>query len=338
MKAAAILLLGLLGHPDSQSRSDLSIEGSRLSANLRFQAESLLEALPELDASNDGLLTHAELAAGHDSLSTLFQAGIGVSVGEERLLLRLTKAEVLPPVPLSPRQWLGATLEGEAARDIEALLWRSDLFYETSPGHFETLLVRWKDALPEAFELSTERRTAAARRGPSLRKSQALAGLKAGLQSAAPLALALLLAGRRRKERPIFFASLALGLLLERTGFLSGRVEARTLGLASATLLVYIASEVCFAKDHKDRPLAAACLGLLTPLALGVHPERITALLDPSRARDWFDGGGVLSLLTCGLVGAHFVRRAPRAIGGLGLLLGLAWTLLRARGDLPPGP
>ena len=61
-------------HPESQSRTQIHVEGERATIELRFQALSLIEVVPELDTTQDGVLDAQEVDGAREVISDLARA------------------------------------------------------------------------------------------------------------------------------------------------------------------------------------------------------------------------------------------------------------------------
>lgn len=148
-----LLALTLLAasHSNSQSSSRVTVDGPRVGVELRCQALSLFEVVPQLDADGDGLLTHSELEAARQqvadyvSLNYLLRSGdaaLAPTVGEVQLVAPDRRA--LFPEP----QWVDIEIELQAPEPVESLVIEVTLFHDTSPDHRDFTRVVWNGAQP----------------------------------------------------------------------------------------------------------------------------------------------------------------------------------------------
>lgn len=348
-----------VAHPDSQSRTVLSWVDGRPQVELKVQVTSLAEVLPELGLDDQGELPPGALADGAASIRAYLAQHLSVVVDDAAIDLATGEVSFeLPNGERSPDgwQWVVLRARGAPGPGVSAAV-EMDLFLETSPGHLDTLVVRWPDALPAVEVLSAGSAEWQGRAGPSLRWTQAQEGLRAAASGVAWLCLLSLLCARgsRRSEASsqeavrrgsgalpviawVLGAACAFWAPTERLG-----LEARTLGLASAIAAVYFGSDGLLngarVRGGLDPLLAGAALGL----GLSAHPEVLPAPLDPGGAVALFGLGGLLGGLVLALLAARILRPMVRSGGGARLvqagitLAGLVAFGGRAFGGWLPG-
>lgn len=332
------LVLGLGGglHPDSQSRTLLEVEGQRVGLELEVQVLSLLEVLPDADADGNGRLSPAERRDAQGPIQSYLLEHTSLHVVEQ---VARWGALQLTPVEVSSdgREWLRLSAMADFEEAVHELDWGMELFLETSPGHLDTVIVRWPDALPDVGLLSQGTPELHAESGPSLRASQVLAGAQVALLGTAWIGLTLLFALSSQWGAPLalaawFLTSLGAALMpLERS------MEPRTLGLASAIVVVYVGLERLWGEHRSARPWELALVGALGGAGALVSGEAVERSLDPGGARLAFALGTLLSVALLAPLGARLVRRHPRAAAALVSLVSLVVFLMRARGHLGPG-
>jgi hypothetical protein len=158
------LLLGLTllaaSHSESQSSSRVTVAGASATVELRCQALSLFEVLPQLDADRDGLLTAAELDDARDQVTgyisqhyLLNAAGSALSatVGVPQLVA--PDRRTLFPEP----QTVDLSMAFASPGPIESLVVEVTLFHDTSPDHRDLVRVDWNSEIPTAEILDRRR-------------------------------------------------------------------------------------------------------------------------------------------------------------------------------------
>jgi hypothetical protein len=358
-------------HPDSQSRTILTWAAGRPLVEVKVQVTSLAEVLPELAVDEGGALSAEALAQGADAIRTYLGQHLAVVI--DGAALDLGHGEVAFEAPDGARgadgwQWVVLRAEGARGPAASASI-EMDLFLETSPGHLDTLVVRWPDALPEVEVLSAGSSTWEGRPGPSLRLTQAREGARAAGTGVAWLCLLSLICARmtRREDGMVEGAAVkgapskggmgtSLLVLLWSAGAAGAfwvptealGLESRTLGLASAIAAVYFGSDGLLNGPRVRRPLEPLLAGVAMGLGLAAHPEVLPGPLDPGGAVALFCAGGVLggallALATVGLLrwlpGQSLTRGVEaRAVQALVTLAGLSFFGARAFGAWAPGP
>jgi hydrogenase/urease accessory protein HupE len=295
-----------LAHPDSRSRSTLSVEGSRVGVELRCQARSLIEAFaqPPIDTDGDRRLDESEL--------DLARGAIGGYLLAHYELFPSAAAEVKRDVPLPGRltalaatleedsaleqQWILAHLEFEGSAPLVDLAVRVALFREQNPFHRDECRLVWNGEEPARFLFSGEsgdvwRFLPAERRRPGVLRDYVGEGVRHILTGWDHIAFvcALLLASRRlRSLLGVVTAftvahSITLALAaLELVHVPSGLVET-----AIALSIAYVGALNLLSKQPGSRWGEAFVFGLVHGLGfagflgdlLADEPLRLTALL-----------------------------------------------------------
>lgn len=267
-------------HPDSVSRSLVTVDGARATVDLRFQTLSLIEVLPGIDRDGDGLLTQAELEAGRGAIEGYF-----LSVYQLRLAgpdsgplagrlgaLELQAESELGPLDL---QWMRARLAFEAPVAIGAFELSVRLFQEQNPWHRDICGVVWNGeeqvrhlfvagADSFAFEPADQRR-------PGVVILFLRLGVQHILEGYDHLAflLVLIVASKRFKTLVAVVTaftlshSITLGLAALDPGGLLGQIPGRFVELAIALSIAYVACENLLVKGARNPWIEAFGFGLL---------------------------------------------------------------------------
>jgi hydrogenase/urease accessory protein HupE len=299
--ALVALLLAGTSHPESLSTTRIVVGGARATAELRFQALSLLEVMPELDLVPDGELDAEECRAGEARIAQYLLAGLRlVRVDGEREEPLAGRLEALVPddpaqVGALDLQRLDARLAFESSAPIEVLAVESRLFHETNPWHRDLTTLEWNGAqgVLHTFEGADTRwlfEPAHVRR-PSVFATFVRLGIEHILGGYDHLAflLALLVASRRLKSlvgvvtaftlaHSITLAAAALGLV---------KLPPRFVELAIALSIAYVACENLLRREARNPWIEAFAFGLLHGLgfagflgeALTGEPLILTALV-----------------------------------------------------------
>ncbi len=339
-------------HPDSESRTLVSWVDGQPRVEVKVQVASLLEVLPSLEVGDGELLDVARLEAARPAVAEYVDDHLRVVVGGAEVLFEEgTVAFVEPDGARSPDgwQWVRVASSGlgpVVAEGAPALLVEMVLFLETSPGHLDTLVVRWPDALPDVAVLSAGISTWSGSPGESLRRGQVVDGALGALLGVGWLSVALLLAAgagtvRERSSR-LFVpwlggAVLAGSAELAAPGLFGQWMEARTAGLAAGIVAVYLGLDGVLDRDRRRLAWEGLAAGLVTGVAASLHPDLLPNALDPGLARAGFMGA---LLATTGLGGLLLARIAARLGSALPLVVavaGLVVFALRALGSLGPG-
>jgi hydrogenase/urease accessory protein HupE len=304
----AFVPLAASGHPESLSKSEIRIDGARASVALRFQALSLIEVRPELDANRDTQLDAGELAAGREAIEGYLLAGFRLLAleGEREAPLagRLLEIVAQDPAELSAfeLQNLDARLEFDAAAPLERAIVETKLFLETNPWHRDYCTLTWNEdePVPHTFSASEPRwvfEPAHVRR-PSvlttfigLGVTHILGNLEHPLAGSDHLAflLALLVASKRLRTLlgvvTSFTVAHSITLALAALGVV--HVPSRFVELAIALSIAYVACDTLLRHSPRNPWLEAFLFGLLHGLgfagflseALANEPLIVTALL-----------------------------------------------------------
>jgi hydrogenase/urease accessory protein HupE len=154
------LLVAGGAHPESLSRTRIHVEGPRATVELRFQALSLLEVLPELDTTPDGELDAREAEAARERIEDYLLEALRLSAVVEGREVPLAGA-LVALVPGDPSGFGPFDLQGVDARLVYAgteslgeLVIESRLFHAMNPWHKDLTSVAWNaDApVPHTFE------------------------------------------------------------------------------------------------------------------------------------------------------------------------------------------
>ena len=138
-------LSGAWTHPESLSRSRLTVTGAQVRLELHFQTLSLIETRPELDLSGDLELDTAELEAGRAEIERYLLADWLLFADEQTKELlpgKVERVELLPGKE-NDLQWMEATLAYQAPAPLAELVIESRLFRETNPWHRDLCTVTW---------------------------------------------------------------------------------------------------------------------------------------------------------------------------------------------------
>jgi len=287
-------LLFTAPHPDSVSRSLVTVDGARATVELRFQSLSLIEVLPVIDLDGDGLLSVSEVGAGRGAIEAYLLGGYqlriaragtgtgtgtGSDLGTTDVLLsgRLEAIEVRAEAELGPLdlQWMRVRLEFEASGPIGAFSIRSRLFHEQNPWHRDIAGVVWNgeeevrhlfvaDADDWEFRPEDERR-------PGVLVLFLRLGFRHILEGYDHLAflLVLLVASKRFKSLVgvvtafTLSHSITLALAALDPGGLLGMIPGRFVELAIALSIAYVACENLLVKEARNPWIEAFGFGLL---------------------------------------------------------------------------
>ncbi len=156
--ALALVPLVASAHPNSVSSSRLIVDGARIELDLRCQARTLLEALPDIDADDDGELAQRDLDRARGLLEAYVREHheLGFDWSDARpagatLALRLESAR------LASGELHGATpgealvdlvLRGECPRAPENVVIDTRLFRESDAWHRDHAEIVWNGAAP----------------------------------------------------------------------------------------------------------------------------------------------------------------------------------------------
>lgn len=155
----ALPLAVFAAHPNSVSSSRITVEGRHVDLRLRFEAGTLIEAVP-VDANGDRKIDAAELASARGDVAsyvlgryTLTADCAGTASSGERLVGRLlelgfTQADaggLFPPEPL-----VDIDLSFESERELSSLCLEFALFRESNPWHRDHAEIVWNGASPQA--------------------------------------------------------------------------------------------------------------------------------------------------------------------------------------------
>ena len=339
-------------HPDSESRTLVSWVDGQPRVEVKVQVASLLEVLPGLEVADGELLDAARLEAARPAVAAYVDDHMRVVVaGAEVLFEEGTVAFVEPNGARSPDgwQWVRVASSGlgpVVAEGGPALLVEMDLFLDTSPGHLDTLVVRWPDALPDVAVLSAGISTWCGSPGESLRWGQVVDGALGALLGVGWLSVALLLAagaGTVRGGTSSLFvpwlvgAVLAVCAELAVPGLVGQWIEPRTAGLAAAIVAVYLGLDGVLDRGRTRIAWEGLAAGLVTGVAASLHPGLLPDALDPGLARTGFMGALLATTGLGGLVLARIGVRLGRALPLVVAVVGLLVFALRALGSLEPG-
>ena len=339
-------------HPDSESRTLVSWVDGQPRVEVKVQVASLLEVLPGLELADGELLDAARLEAARPAVAAYVEDHMRVVVdGAEVLFEEGTVAFVEPNGARSPDgwQWVRVASSGlgpVVAEGGPALLVEMDLFLDTSPGHLDTLVVRWPDALPDVAVLSAGISTWSGSPGESLRWGQVVDGALGALLGVGWLSVALLLAagaGTVRGGTSSLFvpwlvgAVLAVSAELAVPGLVGQWIEPRTAGLAAAIMAVYLGLDGVLDRGRTRLAWEGLAAGLVTGVAASLHPGLLPDALDPGLARTGFMGALLATTGLGGLVLARIGARLGRALPLVVAVAGLLVFALRALGSLGPG-
>jgi len=161
MSWLVLLIVGLCApgpaHPNSISRSVISVHGSALRHELRCQTASLLEVIPA-DTNEDGFLDDAELAAARDEVEAYIAAhyvlrtGTGGPSVEQGVVLTPTLLSLSAREPeigaFVSMQWIDLVFEAHHDALIEDLTLDVTLFRDTSPDHRDLCNLIWNESEP----------------------------------------------------------------------------------------------------------------------------------------------------------------------------------------------
>ena len=289
-------------HPNSSSRSHVTVGEEGVRVALTCQTRSLAEALP-VDLDRDLRLDRRELEAGRDRIEaylleryTLRRDSRGEAGAGERLPGRLVELSAeLDQAALLPEEWVTAELRFDAPGPPEDLLVEVHLFEVENPYHVDVCELTWGGEAPASFLFGIDGQAwfvqpAAARRGGVLGSFLRL-GLEhilTGYDHLAFLAALLLASGGLRSLAGVVTAftaahSLTLALAaLELVSVPPGLVE-----LSIAMSIAYVGALNLLVPEPSGRWLEAFAFGLVHGLgfagfvgaALRSEPLVLTGLL-----------------------------------------------------------
>ena len=328
-----VLLLAAAGaHPNSLSRTQIRVDGARATAEVGFQALSLVEVLPELDRVRDGNLDADELAAARAEIESYLLAHLSLArlVGdrEEPLsgkLVALSGQDLAQLAPLDLQQ-IDARLEFEAPEPLEQLAIESRLFPETNPWHQDFASLVWNGEAPvhhtfEGHETRWRFEPAHVRR-PGVLALFVRLGVEhilTGFDHQAFL-VALLVASRRVRSLvgvvTAFTVAHSITLAVAALGVV--HVPSRFVELAIALSIAYVACDNLLRASARDPWLEAFGFGLLHGLgfagflgdALRGEPLIVTALLGFNLGVEL----GQLALVSLSLLAIALFFRVRRAL------------------------
>lgn len=340
-----------LVHPDSESRTLVRWEDGAPHVEVKVQVASLVEVIPGLVVEEGGLLGLAELEAATGEIAGY--VGDHLSVVVEGAAVSFDGGAVTFVEPDGRRssdgwQWVRVVSSGfgpgSLPAGMPALQVEMDLFLATSPGHLDTLVVRWPDALPDVAVLSAGVSSWSGTPGPSLTLGQLQDGGLSGLLGVGWLSLGLLLASRTGSGRGsrlllpwLVGVGLASGVELLLPGLAGGVLQARTAGLGAAIMAVYLGLDGALDRDRPRIALEALAAGLVTGVAASQHPELLPSALEPGFARLAFLLGLLTTTTIAGGLLALVARGRGRALAGAIAVAGLLVFVLRALGSVAPG-
>lgn len=339
-------------HPDSESRTLVSWVDGQPRVEVKVQVASLSEVLPGLEVADEELLDAARLEVARPAVTAYVENHLRVVVAGAAVLFEGgAVAFVEPGGARSPDgwQWVRVTSSGIGpvmAEGGPALLVEMDLFLETSPGHLDTLVVRWPDALPDVAVLSAGISTWSGSPGASLRWSQVVDGALGALLGVGWLSLALLLAagaGTVRGRRSSLFVPWLVGAVMAGSaelavpGLVGQWIEPRTAGLGAAIVAVYLGLDGVLDRGRTRLAWEGLAAGLVTGVAASLHPGLLPEALDPGLARTGFMGALVVTTGLGGLLLARIAAGLGRALPLVVAVAGLVVFAFRALGSLGPG-
>jgi len=334
-----LLLLASLaagGHPDSQSRSELVVEGARARLTLRFQSLSAIEVLEGLDRDGDLALSAEELGAGRERLGDylvrswrlLAPDGSPLAPGVVESLALLERA-LEGPLAM---QWLEARVRFEAPAPIEVFTVESRLFLERNPFHRDIAEIVWNGEPPVhvlflgdrprfSFEPNAVRRPGVLR----LFLELGFRHILEGYDHLAFLLALLVAAPRLRSLLGVVTAftvahSVTLAWSALDPGGLLSAIPDRLVELAIALSIAYVATENLLRRAPHNAWIEAFAFGLLHGLgfagflgqALAGESLVVTALFGFNLG---VEAGQLLVVIALALVFTLFRRRRPHEAG-----------------------
>ena len=289
---AALLLLGLGAwgpHPESLSRSFLTVDEGGVDWNCHFQSLSLIEVYPDLDLNEDIWLSASELEAGRERIGDYLAGRYRVFPGGSRaepgraLFAELVQLEADDTAPANPfeLQWVRARLrltrapESASQAAIRSLTIESRLFAESNPWHRDFTTVHWGADDEERAMLSSD--DPAWTSEPASRRRFGVLGSfwKLGLEHILggwdhlAFILALLVASRSLRTLVgvvtafTLAHSVTLGVAALDLGGLSERIPGRFVELAIALSIAYVAVENLLRREPRNPWLEAFVFGLI---------------------------------------------------------------------------
>lgn len=337
---------------------------------MRCQVESLREVLPTLDRDGDGQVTLVELGDARDEVLTYVGDHYRLRTATDRhseggtalswtgLSVRATPDRDRPFGPLEWGEygdWVDVALSYQAGREIRDLTVEIDLFFDTSPAHYDVTVIVWDAGRSSTLVLDQEspRRRSDPTVGGTLREFCQL-GFEHILSGHDHLAFVLCLVLASRHWRRLIGVvtaftvahSATLGLTATGVVVLSG--HGRLVEAAIALSIAYVATDqLVFPKLSRSRWIEAFVFGLVHGLGFAgfledslVNAERkLTALFGFNVGVEL---GQLLVVTGCAAVLAVLPRRetaneephlAPRwlriAGNSLVALLGFTWFFER---------
>lgn len=158
-------------HPNSLSSTRLRVDGRTIDVLMRCQVESLREVIPDLDADRDGLVSFPELEQGSPEILDYIANHYRVFTGTDREMeggeLLLACGLATNPTsdsdrPFGPLQWgeygdwVDVHLEYTATTEIRDLVVEIDLFFDTSPAHYDVTSIEWGEGQTSTLVLDQE--------------------------------------------------------------------------------------------------------------------------------------------------------------------------------------
>jgi len=319
-------------HPDSLSRTQVELADREARVLVRFQALSLIEVLPELDADRDRMLDAGELATGEEAIARYFTGAWRLFQGDgsgEPLAGVLEGLVPDDPAAMGPfdLQLVQARLRFTAPEELGTVTIESRLFHETNPWHKDLLQVVHEGEAPvtHTFEGSAGRWTFEPSdvRRPGVFAQFVRLGIdhiRTGFDHQAFL-LALLVASRRLRTLigvvTAFTLAHSVTLACAALGWIE--VPGRFVELAIALSIAYVACDNLLRRAPRNPWPEAFLFGLLHGLgfagfladALVGEPLLLTALLGFNLGVEL--GQVALVLLVTAVVALVFRahRRAP---------------------------
>jgi len=275
--ALVALLLGGLAHPESLSTTHIRVEGTRATAELSFQALSLIEVLPDLDTKPDGMLDAEECSAGRRRIDGYLLERLRVLRvdGEREQALTGRVEELVPDDPAKvgamDLQRVVARFAFESEVPLEVLVVESRLFHEVNPWHRDIATLEWNGDGPvvHTFEGGDTRwrfEPAHVRR-PGVFTGFLRLGVEHILRGYDHLAflLALIVASRGLKALAgmVTGFTLAHSITLAASAMKLVNVDPRFVDLAIALSIAYVACENLMRRDARDPWIEACAFGLL---------------------------------------------------------------------------
>jgi hypothetical protein len=326
------LLASAAAHPDSISRSLLSVRGAEATLTLRFQTLSAIEVLPGLDLDGDGLLDEAELEAGEARLADYLVARWrlfeplddepGVLGARPPLAVATVASTALLDRAVDGSldfQWMVAELVFRAPEPLTRFTIESRVFLEQNPFHRDFVSVFYEDEEEVRVLFGGDRaqwtfEPSAVRRPGVLTFFLALGfeHILGGADHLAFLLVLLVAAPRLRSLVGVVTAftvahSITLAIAALDPGGVLGSIPGRLVELAIALSIAYVACQNLLLREPRTAWLEAFGFGLLHGLgfagflgdALAGEPLVVTALLGFNLG---VEGGQLLVVLVAALL------------------------------------